>query len=513
MQRGFWLKALGDTARSRLAATVVLSPSYAGSTAGTGVISMRRCKVQRGLIVITVTCVSSCLTAGGALAEKSPAPVSAKVITPGAAVHSGPGDNYYLTDTLPEGEMVEVYRRRDDGWCAIRPPADSFSWVFASNVQLDDEGLAKVTKDNAASRVGSRLSSHRDVVQVRLRKGETVKILGKDEQESETWYKIAPPAGEFRWVAANCLASAESADVGEAGASAVTRTSHDEPANAALDTKSWELMPPPLVSTANQPAQKTAASSASASSVPTNGSAAPATSAPAPKVATNAPAAIPASAAVDSTTTTAPKADISPIVAPTAASPETAKQLGDLELRLSQMVAEPPATWNIDALQQSAEQLLSKADTVGDRDAVKGTLAKIDRFGAIQRRSVAIGNGAAASGTTAGSISPSTITALPSVAQTAPVAAGANGGAVGGQFDAVGVLRPVVSRRPGAPQFALVDEKGQVVTFVTPTPDVNLQPYLGRRIGVVGSRGYIPEFHRAHVMAGRVTPLGDTVLR
>jgi hypothetical protein len=77
----------------------------------------------------------------------------------------------------------------------------------------------------------------------------------------------------------------------------------------------------------------------------------------------------------------------------------------------------------------------------------------------------------------------------------------------------VGILRPVVSRRPGAPQFALVDDRGQVLSFVTPTPDMNLQPYLGRRVGVVGNRGFIVEFNRAHVTAARVTPLGDRVIR
>jgi hypothetical protein len=70
-----------------------------------------------------------------------------------------------------------------------------------------------------------------------------------------------------------------------------------------------------------------------------------------------------------------------------------------------------------------------------------------------------------------------------------------------------------VSKRPGAPQFALVDDRGQVISFVTPTPDVNLQPYLGHRIGVTGSRGYIPEFQRAHVTAGRVSPLGARIVR
>src|SRR5450432_2721112 len=99
---------------------VFRSRSSAESMDGTGVIPMRRCNVRGGMVVISAMCVMHALQVG-ALAASGPAPLSAKVITPGAAVHSGPGDNYYLTDTLPEGEVVEVYRRRDDGWCAIRP--------------------------------------------------------------------------------------------------------------------------------------------------------------------------------------------------------------------------------------------------------------------------------------------------------------------------------------------------------------------------------------------------------
>jgi hypothetical protein len=79
-------------------------------------------------------------------------------------------------------------------------------------------------------------------------------------------------------------------------------------------------------------------------------------------------------------------------------------------------------------------------------------------------------------------------------------------------YDAVGLLKPVVSRRNGAPQYALVDGKGDVVSFVTPTPDLNLKPYIGRRIGVNGSRGFMTDFRRAHVTAGRVTPV-DAPLR
>ena len=104
-------------------------------------------------------------------------------------------------------------------------------------------------------------------------------------------------------------------------------------------------------------------------------------------------------------------------------------------------------------------------------------------------------------------LSASPITPVPG--QAGPVAANASGN----PYDAVGVLRPVVSRRPGAPQFALVDDHGQVLTFVTPTPDMNLQPYIGKRVGVVGNRGYIAEFNRTHVTAARVTPITENILR
>ena len=170
-------------------------------------------------------------------------------------------------------------------------------------------------------------------------------------------------------------------------------------------------------------------------------------------------------------------------------------------------------------LERDTEQLLAQAQTAAERDAVKVTLAKVDQFKSIGQRHQQV----AAIGMAPG----------PVVAGSPPVAAGPPDPATGliaglpagagsvdprttasdGRYDATGILRPVVSKRPGAPQFALVDERGQVVSFVTPTPDVNLQPYLGRRVGVIGNRGFIAEFNRAHVTAGRVTPLDERMMR
>jgi hypothetical protein len=173
------------------------------------------------------------------------------------------------------------------------------------------------------------------------------------------------------------------------------------------------------------------------------------------------------------------------------------RQLIDVELRLSRTVAEPPATWQIEPLRREVEQLIAQATTETDRIAMKSTLAKLDRFAAIAQRYNQSSRSLATQ--------PSAV--IPPYPDAQSLTADSS------RYDAIGILRPVVSKRPGAPQFALVDDRGQVVSFVTPSPDVNLQPYLGRRIGVTGNRGFIPEFQRSHVTAGRVSPLGGRMVR
>ena len=81
------------------------------------------------------------------------------------------------------------------------------------------------------------------------------------------------------------------------------------------------------------------------------------------------------------------------------------------------------------------------------------------------------------------------------------------------RYVAEGLLQPVVSRRPNAPQYALVDGTGKVISFVNPTPDVNLKPFLGQRVGVVGRQAYLPDLRQTLVTAGRVTPLDDASFR
>ncbi|MEX2316099.1 MAG: hypothetical protein WD669_03040 [Pirellulales bacterium] len=441
--------------------------------------------------LIVIASIAAVATLDSVRAEEF-SPYRARVVAASAPVHSGPGENFYPTDTLAEGELVDVYRQQANGWCAIRPPEGSFSWVFGRHLKLRGKPeqtngtLAEIDKEEVASRIGSRLSARRNAVQVRLKKGETVQVIGQDSSDGETWYKVAPPAGEFRWIHVKAIERTGPIPAGS------SKPRHDERESTA--------------SAASNAVVKAAGETPVAETTPAT-TAVPAKPSGAPPAAT-APTA--KQTPSDQWRAAPEKAPNEPITAPPLAEPQAEKEaekvsgaekgaekvsgtfsggnvpagpvrtVADLELRLSRMVAEPPTSWNVEPLKTEAEAMLTQAQTAVERNAIQATIAKLDRFAAIERRYRGLAGGA-------------------------PTA--------GQQFDAVGVLRPVNSRRPGAPPFALVDERGQVLSFVTPTPGVNLQPFLGQRIGVTGNRGYIPEFQRAHVVAGRVAPVSERMVR
>jgi hypothetical protein len=462
-------------------------------------------------------------------------PYEAKVVAPGAPILSGPGPAFYAVDTLAEGDVVEIHREQSGGWLGIRPPEGSFSWVFERHVQLLDDGLGKIDKDDVASRIGSRLTDDRNAVQVRLKKGEIVEILDEQSVDGQTWYKIAPPAGEFRWIHERYVVRANgSRSEGSASPPIVTvpvvddRVSQEaDPITLVADSQqavdeSWRAAPPGSFAQTVNDGDADAAPPLVAD-VSAEGAAAPGAIGRTPPSATSEVDSVPrASGDVEPAADTA-----APTRTTRAMSDSLARQLTDLEMRLSRIVAEPPATWRIEPLASEAHQLLTESQSASDRNAVQITQRKIDRFASIGRRYQQMGLAGTGSGdpritwgagsgdqrttpgdprTGAAQIGQVPITPIPGPTTD-------NIGPDGQRYDAIGILRPVVSKRSGAPQFALLNERNQVVSFVTPTPDMNLQPYIGHRVGVTGTRGYIPEFQRAHVTAGRVAPLGRQLLR
>ncbi len=155
----------------------------------------------------------SCLCGPSALGEEE-FPYSASVSTEGVEVRCGPGWDYYSTDTLHAGQRVEVYRHEAGGWLAIRPPEGSHSWVPLRQVEAAGQDVVRVVVEGAVAWVGS---SSQDVTQhkwqVRLDRGELLVVQGKATMVAgpgfaqETYCKIAPPPGEFRWIHAEHAAA------------------------------------------------------------------------------------------------------------------------------------------------------------------------------------------------------------------------------------------------------------------------------------------------------------------
>ena len=172
-------------------------------------------------------------------------------------------------------------------------------------------------------------------------------------------------------------------------------------------------------------------------------------------------------------------------------------------MELSIMVIEEPTVWAFDEMQHRADSLLSQANTALERGRARVLVNKMSRFEDIKRRYDALSAVRVQTERSNRRYAGLRRTQQRADRQDEPE----------GRFDGTGELIRVVSPKLGAPRYALVDELGEVRCYVSPAPGVHLRHYLGRQVGVTGTRGYMPEQRARHVMARRVSPLGGTRLR
>jgi hypothetical protein len=387
---------------------------------------------------IIVAVFACCLAlAAHAATDELPPPMTAYVTGSNVLVRSGAGEKYYPTQKLKLGQPVEVYRIDPGGWCAIRPFDGSFTWVAARYLKPADNNLATVTEDDVPAYVGSSLSGARDVVHVRLRKGEVVELLEPSARDAKgradnAWVKIAPPSGEFRWVAGEFLDATPPRDAPREDAMVRQTTAH---VTAPLGEGSRS-----------------------------------------------------------------PREDSSP---PQALSPEAfQRECERLELELSSTVTEDIARWSFESLRDRANWLLDRAETAVERGRARTLVNRIARFDDIKHRYDAARDRSARP--------QRPLPTLP------PLATGGKSERTADaedRFDGVGRLTAVDSAKVGAPRYALLDDTGEVGCYVTPAPGVNLRGYLGKQVGVTGSRGYMSEQRVNHLMARHIAVLDGGLLR
>lgn len=421
-------------------------------------------------------------------------PVNVRVASPHAYLRAGPGGDYYPTERLTRGDAVEVWAIDPSGACAVRPVKGSFSWIRAAEVDREPStatpdstaGIGIVVSDGAVARIGSQLNDLRHVAQVRLEAGERVRIIEEvripEGRHAGLWMRIEPPAGEFRWAAAEDLElpqhlrpRAAAPEPNPADGVSLAAASDDSFANEPLELPRGAAEP--LVSSAGPP------------SVPPGGW-------------------MPQGSGIfdPQARTISRPVSTGPLVV-------SGDELADIDLALSLAVAGSPETWNLEPLRKRLGTAAGRAVTMQDRSRADAIDARLSRFEAIQGKRASIASGKPVGGESLrlGGMW-SALSAIgsrpvrPGVLPGGKPADGTPGWTPPDQAETTGRLATVVSRRPDAPRWALVDANNQVIAFISPQSPANLAPLVGQEVSVRGSRGYMPEYRRPYLVASEAQP-------
>ena len=355
-------------------------------------------------------------------------------------VRCGPDDAYYPCQKLPAGSAVEVHAITENGFLAIRPPAGSSSWVDAADLSIDNSTVGHVIRRGTVSWIGSQLTHPQNHNwQIQLQQGEQLRLLEKRTMQihsdlpSATYYRVTPPANEFRWIPATDVATSSVAQAGG------TRWIDSEvrPASAAVPVPK-ENVTAPIQSKGwrNRHGQK------------------------APRV-----------AALDGS----PDPVELPRTMGQQLRAQASQQIVLLDTELSELMAGRSEARHIEVLNSSLQQLLLQGLDQPLRQRVEVLLDRIDKYRQVQQGQL--------------------------------LEPGAQKSAETAIYDAAGWLMKVHTSTQRAPPYAILDDNGRVLEFVSPAPGLNLHRYLKKRVGIFGYQSYLPSLKTPHITVYRIVDL------
>ncbi|MEE2825132.1 MAG: hypothetical protein VYE64_00735 [Planctomycetota bacterium] len=471
--------------------------------------------------------------------ETEAPPYEATVKTDGVLVYSGPGKLHYPTEQLARGTTVEVYRHDPGGWCAIRPVVGSFSMVPVDAVESVDGRMGRVTREGAKAWVGTRLADAAEPMwQVKLKRGEEVEIQGQLDWEtavgeSQPWYQISPPSGEFRWVHRSEVEYSQTLRQPIVEAPEPTKL----PA-AQTGTFAWERSDSMAVKTDSEKSETLASGPANQRRVPPTPSmssarmdqqiaslnsgwrrarqpmrvenqtlpaqtmlANPATSGPPERFADSRFANIqstpvmPSLKGSSSAGSSSNRGSNGPMMAEIG---DLSQRLTDLELALTREMLNPPSNWQLVPLIQQTQVIYQ-----GSADAIERSQAErlLNKLRNCQQLKFKVENSRA-----------QPISSPRGLRSGKPVGNGIDLEVqMGTTYDAFGWLDKLVRDSGNSPStFVIKDDSGKITHHVSPVPGLNLHRYLRQKVGVIGQRGYHQQLRLDHVTVERVVVLQKT---
>ena len=123
-------------------------------------------------------------------------------------VRAVPSDRLDDTGTLPRGAVVVVEKEEPNGWLAITAPYGSVSWIATQFIEdpAPDKATPKNVfvhaEDEVTLAVGKAgLAQPLDIRRVKIPSGTGLMLIGpKVTFANKTWYPVAPPAGDVRYI-------------------------------------------------------------------------------------------------------------------------------------------------------------------------------------------------------------------------------------------------------------------------------------------------------------------------
>ncbi|PQO25013.1 hypothetical protein C5Y96_26270 [Blastopirellula marina] len=398
-------------------------------------------------------------------------PYKGRITTAQVFTRSGPGQNYYPTAYLEKNTVVDVYREDVGGWLAIRPTENEFSLVRAEDLSYgDDRRIAHVRTAEAPAFVGSQISDQHHITHVKLDQDEPLEVLGivelRDPQtgKKEAFYRIAPPAGEFRWInkhfveAIGIQPRPQGPTVDSA---AMAQTLQDDKFWTANEEKLSAVRPVSFDEEADRPG-------------------------------------------ANITGELQPLDEIGP---------GTSLNLIELELHVSRECIKPVDEWNFKPLKDQAKRLIVEGETPLERGKARLLLEKIEQFNELYERKLATKEAISAA-----SIPLKTPLVsdekLGEVEPSSDPAASFKEDGFDPRYDGKGWLMPVITRASSTrnpnqytPPFALTDAQGNVLQFVSPSPGLNLRRYARMQVGIYGQISPLDQYTKQHLTAHRIVVL------